>query len=471
MTDITIREDLIMSQMLKNVYYREKVIQHLKPDFFEDVENEKLFDAISLLVEKDHVHKLDTTTLRLRYNNIDHIKFLQDDVEDYPTENIHFLLKETERWGKERALQIAVLASADILNEKKDKALIGQHIKEALSFSFDKNLGLDYKRDIHKRFEFYNRVDEKISTEWDMLNLYTNGGLQKGTLTIFAGSSGLGKTLCGTNLTAHFIKKGLVGAYVTLELAEEFIARRIDSVITRVPYYSLPRAEEKVTEEIGKRVKGNVFVREYPPSKASSANILNFVKDLEIVNKVKLDFLVVDYIQLMKPNHASKNSNSYDKYKDVSEELREMAVELNIPVISFSQVQRSGYGNSGMGLSHIADSIGIVNTADLVIGMTQTLEEEPELMQTWRFIKNRLGRKGVEMRLQMDDELLAFNQVINEEERIKIQDYIDRQKTSEAVDKFAISMIPDSPLEEARDFEKFTEEIVLAEDTLYKGFS
>jgi KaiC/GvpD/RAD55 family RecA-like ATPase len=467
MTD-NFREDLIMSQILKNVYYREKVLQHITPDFFDEVENEKMFEAIKILISKDKVQKLDGATLKLRYNNVDRIKFLINDIEDYPTENIPFLLKQTEYWGGEQALKRAILDSADDIKEGKGKSLIGGRIKQALSFSFDKNVGLNYTKDIHKRFEFYNKIDEKISTGWDMLDVFTNGGLQKKTLTIGAGSSGLGKTLLGTNLTATLIKSGLTGVYITLELAEEFIARRIDSVIAKVPYYSLPREEGKVAEEIQKKVKGNVYVREYPPSKASCANIINFIKDLEISEKVKMDFVVVDYIQLMKPNYANKVTNSYEKYKDIAEELREMAVEMNIPVISFSQVQRAGYGNSGMGLSHIADSIGIVNTADLVIGMTQTLEEEEDLLQTWRIIKNRLGRKGVEFRIQLDDDLLVFNQVINDEERVKIRDFLDRQcKVLEPINNMPI----DNPVEEARDFEKFADENIKAEEKLYKGFS
>lgn len=465
-----IREDLILSQILKNIHYRDKVVQHLKSDWFEDVENEKLYEAISLLINKDSVRKLDSATIKLRYSNDQRVKYLYDEVEEYPTENIPFLLKETESWAKDQFLKRAIIESADIINEGKDKTLIGNYVKEALSFSFDKNLGLNYIRDIHKRFEFYNKTDEKISTGWDMLDVYTNGGLQKKTLTVGAGSSGLGKTLMGTNLTANLIKNGLVGVYVTLELAEEFIARRIDSVISRVPYYLLPRQEDVVAEELRKKVKGNVYVREYPPSKASCANIINFIKDLEITEKIKLDFVVIDYLQLMKPNYASKAVSSYDKYKDIAEELRELAVELNVPVITFSQVQRAGYGNSGMGLSHIADSIGIVNTADLVIGMTQTLEEEDELLQTWRIIKNRLGRKGVEFRVQMDDELLAFNQVINEEESVKISDFKDRQLNKVEPVK-ASDMQVDNPMEEVKDFEKFAEDNVKAEEKLFKGFS
>jgi replicative DNA helicase len=465
-----IREDLILSQILKNVYYREKVMQHIKADWFEDTENEKLYEALYILVNKDNVRKLDPITIKLRYNNDQRVKYLHDEVEDYPAENIHFLLKETETWGKDQFLKRAVVASADIINEGKDKSLIGQYIKEALSFSFDKNIGMNYIRDIHKRFEFYNKTDEKIPTQWDMLNVFTNGGLQKKTLTVGAGSSGLGKTLMGTNLTAHWIKNGLTGVYITMELAEEFIARRIDSVISKTAYYAVPRHEREVAIELKKKVCGNVYIREYPPSKASCLNIINFIKDLEISEKVKFDFIIIDYLQLMKPNYATKNVNSYEKYKDVAEELREMAVEMNVPVVTFSQVQRSGYGNSGMGLANIADSIGIVNTADLVIGMTQTLEEEPEMLQTWRLIKNRLGQKGAEFRIQMDSELLSFNQVINEEEQMRINSFKDRQINS-AEPVRTVDESVDNPIEEAKDFEKFAEENIKAEDNLYRGFS
>jgi len=416
--------NLVLSQCIKNPRFRDKVTPHLRPSWFEEDDAKELYKAIETLVKQDKVKVLDKPTLLLRFKDGDFVDKVLE--QNFPVENTELLVKETEKWAQDQCLKEAIIKSADILNEKKDKGPVSVMVREALAFSFDKNLGLNYIKDIDRRFEFYNRLDEKISTGWDMLDVYTNGGFQKKSLIVGAGSSGLGKTLLGTNLTASLISRGYVGAYITLELAEEIISRRIDAVVCKLPYYALPNERERVERAV-KGVTGNVFVREYPPSKASCQHLSTYIRELEIIEKVKMDFVIVDYIQLMKPNYP-KNTNSYEKYKDIAEELREMAVELNIPVITFSQVQRAGYGNSDMGLANIADSIGIVNTADLVIGMTQTPDEEPEGFQTWKAIKNRLGRKGVSWRMQMDDEILAFNQILNEEERIRVQDFRDRMK-------------------------------------------
>jgi len=422
---LQLSENLILSQVIKSPMFRDKVISHIQTRFFIEKDSQLLYPVLEQLVKVDKAKSLDRATILLKYKNTDFLDSVLS--EDFPLENIPLLIKETEIWAQEAALREELMAAADTFEDKsqrKDWGIIGSRIREALAFSFDKHLGLNYKNDIERRFEYYNRLDEKISTGWDMLDYYTNGGLSKKTLTVGAGSSGLGKTLLGTNLAASLVQRGYRGVYLTLELAEELISRRMDSVITKIPYYSIPKELQRVQDKLA-TLKGNIWVREYAPSHASSQSIMSYIKELEIIKKEKFDFLVVDYIQLMKANYP-RNVNSYEKFKEVAEELREIAVELNIPVITFSQVQRAGYNNSDMGLSNIADSIGIVNTADLVIGMTQSPEEESENYQTWKIIKNRLGRKGVSFKMQMDQEILSFNQILNDEERLKLVDFRDR---------------------------------------------
>ncbi len=471
-----LKEDLILSTIIKNNYFRDKVIQHIRPEFFEEAENGKLYEAIQELVNKDNVKQLDSKTISLKYKEESVIKSLFD-LEDYPNENIHFLLKEAEEWGKEQSLKQAVISSVDIISEKKDTAKVGSLIHDALGFSFDKDLGHNYLKDIHNRFLVYNNVDETLPTGFEMFDMFTNGGLHKKTLTVIAGSSGLGKTLLGTNLTAFLIQGGYSGAYITLEMRVEEIARRMDALISKIPHSRVPNEEKTVTNELNNKVKGKLFIREYLPSKACCANIMGYVHDLQRIEGFKFDFLVVDYIQLMKPNYTSQATNSYEKYKMISEELREMGTELNIPMISFSQVQRAGYGNPNLGMSNISDSMGIVNTSDLMVGMTQSLEEEEELKQTWRLIKNRFGRKGVELRVQMDEEILAFKQIINDEERAKLNNFKNRKHLVVAqptIKEESLAMLEnekkDNPIEVEKEFEKFVEENDKPE-SFYRGFS
>jgi len=432
-----IRENLILSQLVKNIQFREKVISYLKPSFFDIEENEEFFKALEILVLNDKVKTLDKSTLSLRIKNQEKVNSVLSE-NDFPFENLSMLVKETEKWAQEQLLKEALIKSVDILSEKKDKHLIGALVKEAIAFSFDKNLGLSYRNDIKKRFEFYNRIEQKLSTGYDLLDYHTFGGLQKKTLTVAAASSGLGKTLLGTNLTASLSRRGYNGIYLTLELAEELIARRMDSINTGIPYYDIPRSEKEVADFIEKNVKGNCQIREYAPSKACALNIMAYIQELKIREGWSPVYLVVDYIQLMKPNNPTPGMNSHDKYKAIAEELREIACELDIPVITFSQVQRSGYDNVNLGLSHISDSIGIVNTADLVIGMTQSQEEAEELYQTWKIIKNRLGRRGVELRVRQNDQTLKFEQIFNPEETKLLEDFRERRKyCSKELDKQA----------------------------------
>jgi replicative DNA helicase len=431
-----IKEELILSQLVKNSLFRDKVFSYLKPNFFDEENNESFFKNLEILVLDDRVKVLDKSTLSLRITDQEKINNVLAE-NDFPAENLSLLIKETEKWAQNQFLKNALIKSVDLFKEKKDKHIIGNLIKEAIAYTFDKNLGLSYRNDIERRFDFYNKVEQKLATGYDMMDYHTFGGLQRKTLTIAAASSGLGKTLLGTNLAASLIRRGHNGIYLTLELAEELIARRMDSINTGIPYYEIPRSKKQVEEFIKKNVSGECQIREYAPSKACAMNILSFVQELKMRYGWDPAWLAVDYVQLMKPNNPTANMNSHDKYKAIAEELREIACELDMPVISFSQVQRAGYDNSNLGLSHISDSIGIVNTADLVIGMTQTAEEASEGYQTWKIIKNRLGRRGVELRVKQDSETLRFNQVLTPEETRLLEDFRERRKDVVNLDRQA----------------------------------
>lgn len=470
MSEIT--EELIISQLVKNVNFREKVIGYLKHNFFDDESNEEFFKSVSNLVIEDKIKILDRNTLALRIKDTGKIDSILSKEFDFPEANITLLINEAEKWAQNQILKDALIKSVDNFENKKDRNVIGNLIKEAMSFSFEKNTGLSYKRDIKRRFEFYNRIEEKLATGYDLLDFFTYGGLQKKTLTVFAASSGLGKTLLGTNVAAMMSRKGHNGVYITLELAEEFIARRMDSINTGIFYNDIPDHINDVTEFIQNNVKGDVRIREYPPSKACVYNLMSYIRELELSENFKADWVAVDYIQLMQPNNPEAGQNSHDKYKNIAVELREMAYELNIPVITFSQVNRAGYDNSNMGLSNISDSIGIVNTADLMVGMTQTAEEALENFQTWKIIKNRMGRRGVELRVHQDPNTLRFSQKLNPEELLLISDFKSKRKTyikeiNIEADREGNKETPDEVIENLTSYAKGLEKSI----NIYSDFS
>ena len=450
-----LRESLILSQLIRNVLYRDTVLTYIKPNFFEEPENQDLFKTIHSLVVKDNIQKLDKKTLRLKFENTEKLNeiFL---MEDYPTENVEFLITITEKWGKERALAEAVIESVGILERNsKNSSGIGKLVEEALSFSFDRNLGLNYTKEFERRLEFYTRKDEKIKTGFVVLDRETFGGLPKKTLTVTAGSSGLGKTNFGTNIASNFLCKGMNGVYVTLELAEEYIARRVDSITTNMDYMSLSRREnaEEMVSKIEDKMKigfGKFFIKEYPPSKACTLNIKTYLKELELIENVKPDFLIVDYIQLMKPNHERNGMNSFEKYKEVAEELRELASTLNIPVITFSQVKRDGYNSSDGDMTYISDSMGIVNTADLVIVMShynggdeadkypKDCDASNTGIQLWKIAKNRLGKVGKSFEMLMSKVTLKMYDLtenrdgnVDEDGEVKTKKKKDEKETND----------------------------------------
>lgn len=472
-----ILENLVLSQIIKNPYYRDKVLTHLRSAFFEDSDHGKMFDAIHSLVIKDGVGKLDRKTIGLKYKKQDKIDEMFY-VDDYPTENVDkFLIPQTEEWGKIQALKEAIVSSATIINDNKDTSIIYKIVTEALAFQFDSDIGLNYNKDIALRFAYYRRADEKLTTGWDMLDYYTNGGLPKKTLTVALGPSNVGKTLLGTNLIRQLIERGYSGIYLTLEMARELIARRVDSAITKIPYYQLPFEEEEATKRLKNLDIGQLYIREYPPSKACTVNIKTYLKELELIEKHQPDFIAIDYIQLMKPNSDRSGMNSYDKYKEISEELREMAVELNIPVITFSQVRREGYSNDDLNMTHVSDSMGIINTSDLVIAMIANEEvvepgkdgkdkgkrgrKKEKDTQTWRIIKSRLGKKGVEFKMAKDDDLLRFDPIIDEDEKVMIDEYKDRESRMTTIEAQAIvtEVEETTEVENAEEFIRYDEDV------------
>lgn len=419
-------EDLILSQIIQNPYYRDKVLVNLRPNFFEDEGNKKLFLKVHSLIVKDKIALLDRKTLALKHKDKEHIERLFELT--YPTENINFLIEETEKWGKDNAIKTAIFRAIDVIKEGKETSVIETLVREALSFSFDSDLGLNYFKDIDRRFDFYNMPNERISTGYDMLDYYTNGGLPKGTLTIGAASSGLGKTLAACNISANIIPNGQIGVYLTLELQEELIARRIDSILTKIPYQQIHHQKDEFVKKLAKiKNRNNFHIKYYPPSRACSNNIKVYLKELEIKEKIVPDYLIVDYLQLMKPNHDRSGASSYEKYREISEELRELATELDIPVLSFTQVQRAGYQNSDVGLTHVADSIGIVNTADCVFAQSQTPEEANNNLQTWRIIKNRLGENAKSFAMELDTITLQFKEKPTQEQEEMVQNWRDKK--------------------------------------------
>src|SRR4030065_1427242 len=409
-----LKEELILNQITQNIYYREKVIGHIKSSYFENNDNKKLFKVIHELIEKK-VTILDRNTLLLNFPH-------QDKVDDilalsYPNENIPYLISTTESWCQLQSLKLAVMKSADIVVEKKDPFQIKSLIEDALSVSFDTDLGLDYINDIDSRFTKYGEEEKKISTGYTMLDHYTNGGLPTKKLVLFTGQPNLGKTMMLCNLACNMSASGANGVYLTLELDKETIGRRCDSINTQIPYFNLFKNKNKAINFFKSYKGGNIFIKEYPASKANSVNIRTYLKELEIHKKYKPDYLIVDYLNLMKPNNLNKMDNMYLVNFYISLELRELAIELDIPVITANQLTTSSIGATNVGLGDLRGGAGPAENADLIISLTQSEEQEPENLISWKIIKNRIGRKNGKLETQFHIETLKVNEILTSEDR------------------------------------------------------
>jgi replicative DNA helicase len=418
-----IDENLIISQILNNSYFRDKVFHNLKKHYFDNEENQKIFHCVKNLLQ-NNVNVLDRTTLLSEIKNTEKLDELLDI--EFDNDNIDWLIDNTETWARIEAVNKAVLDSAQLqLGGDKDKdnsEKIYSMITDAVSVSFDKNLGSNYTKDTKERFERYrSKEDSAISTGYQLLDFHLNGGFREKTLNVIMAQSNLGKTLLMCNMTANLVARGLNGIYLTLELEEDIISRRMDSILTGIPFYDLPKYEKKAQSFFENFTGGNAYVREYPPSKASCLNIKTYFKELTLFEKFKPDFLMVDYLNLMKPNYQGKeHENLYTKYFDVSMELRELAVEYKIPVITATQVEKSAYGASNVGMQNVRGSMGIVENSDLVVALTQTEDQEEDNYISWKIVKNRFGRKNSSFLTQFDTKTLKIKEILTEEDRMNL---------------------------------------------------
>ncbi len=449
-----IKENLILSTLIKNVYFRDKTFPYLKSLYFDGDDYSRVFQVLEKL-SQNKVTVFDKQTLSTQYSKTDVIDELFEI--DFPNENIDYLIRETEAWAKEQALKEAVMASADIIADKKDVNVIDTLIRDALAVSFDKDLGLNYIRDIEQRLERYKENSRQMPTGYRMLDYFTNGGLKTKILFTILGSSGLGKTVALCNLACNLNAAGFQGIYLSLELDRDTIARRMDSINTQIPYFSLLQNKQRVMNWFKTNKGKNTYVKDYPPSKACAINIRTYLKELEIHDKFKPDFLVVDYINLMRPNAQGKNDNMYQIYFEVSKELREIAIEMDIAVLTATQVQREAYGAEHVGLEHARGSMGIMENSDLVIALTQVESQAPENLITWKIVKNRLGRRSGKMETQFDPEILKVNEIITSDDRILLSQsnsgpIIDETKEDELSELSSLIKNNDSSSDSFSDF-------------------
>ena len=397
-------ETTILKNLIHNDEYSRKVIPFIDKEYFEEFHEKIIFEEIcTFIVKYNSLPTKETLTIESEkrtditeevFSKIRDCVGLLDD-----TPNDHqWLLDTTEKWCKDRAIYLALVESisiADGNNEKKNPDAIPSILSDALAVSFDNQVGHDYLEDYEERYESYHRKEDKIPFDLDYFNKITKGGLPNKTLNIALAGTGVGKSLFMCHLAASTLLQSKNVLYITLEMAEEKIAERIDANLLNVPIQdivNLPQQifEKKVTN-LSKKTQGTLIIKEYPTASAHSGHFKALLNELALKKSFKPDIIFIDYLNICASSRyrANSNVNSYSYIKAIAEELRGLAVETNVPIVSATQTTRSGYGSSDVDLTDTSESFGLPATADLMFALisTEELEEVGQIMV--KQLKNR----------------------------------------------------------------------------------
>ena len=397
-------ERTALTNLICNEDYARKVLPFIKSTYFDEREEQIIFEEISNFVDK--YQKIPTQTSleievgeRKDLNETEHKKIVDIIKTLNPIEvDFDWLVDHTEKFCKDKAIYNAIVDGIKIIDGKDKKRTpdaIPEILTDALSVSFDNSVGHDYIEDAEARFDYYHRIEERIPFDLDFFNKITKGGLPPKTLNIALAGTGVGKSLFMCHVAANCLSQGKNVLYITLEMAEERIAERIDANLMNVSMEDLQSlAKQMFTDKmskITKKTKGKLIVKEYPTATAHSSHFRGLIKELAIKKSFRPDIMFIDYLNICASSRfkGAQNVNSYMYVKAIAEELRGLAVETNVPIMSATQTTRSGFVSTDVGLEDTSESFGLPATADLMFALIST-EELEELNQICvKQLKNR----------------------------------------------------------------------------------
>ena len=403
-------ETTILRNLVFNEEYSRKVIPFIEPDYFEQRTEKIIFKEITQFIVK-YGAAITTEALRIELENrtdlsemeIKESREITAGFNDAPVEK-QWLLDTTEKWCRDRAIYLALMESvsiADGQDKEKNRDAIPSILSDALAVSFDNHIGHNYLEDYKERYEAYHKKEDRIPFDLEYFNKITKGGLPNKTLNVALAGTGVGKSLFMCHMASSVLLNGRNVLYITMEMAEEKIAERIDANLLNVPIQDLvdlPRTsfENKVTN-ISKKTQGQLIIKEYPTASAHSGHFKALLNELALKKSFKPDIIFVDYLNICASSRykGSANINSYTLVKSIAEELRGLAVEAEVPIVSATQTTRSGYGSSDVDLTDTSESFGLPATADLMFALisTEELEQLGQIMV--KQLKNRYNDLSV----------------------------------------------------------------------------
>ena len=400
-------EQLILRNLVHNEEYFRKVLPFLKQDYFiNSIERNIFNDILTFSEEYNQLPSIDALSISIKERkNLtnDEVEKSQEYIKEIETADktntkIDWLINKTETFCQEKAIYNAVLNSISILDGKDkthEKGAIPKILSDALSVSFNSSVGHDYLENSDERYEFYHRKEERIPFDLEYFNKITKGGLPNKTLNIALAGTGVGKSLFMCHVASSCMVLGKNVLYITLEMAEEKIAERIDANLLNVKVDELEKLSkedyDKKVARVKKKTTGKLIIKEYPTASASATHFRTLLNELHLKRNFKPDIIFIDYLNICTSSRIKPGAsiNSYTYVKSIAEELRGLAVEYSVPVVSATQTTRAGFNSSDPGLEDTSESFGLPATADLMFALISSdeLEELGQIMV--KQLKNR----------------------------------------------------------------------------------
>jgi len=398
-------EQVVLKNILTNEKYMRKVLPFVKPDYFEGIyrtlftqagkfvgKYNKLPTAEAFKIDIDEADVFSEEQYRHAVEIIPSL-FEREEADD------QWLSDVTEKWCQDRALYNAVMESINIIDGKHKtltKNALPDILSKALGVSFDRNIGHDYIENFGERWDFYHRDEERLEFDLDYFNKITKGGLPNKTLNVCLAGTGVGKSLFMCHCAAANLNRGKNVLYLTMEMAEERIAERIDANLLDIPIDQLEHLSKEMFAErvhgLSKKTEGKLIIKEYPTGSAHTGHFRALLNELKLKRTFEPDIIYIDYLNICASSRMKGMGgaiNSYNYIKAIAEEIRGLAVEFDVPIVSATQTTRSGYTNSDIGLEDTSESFGLPATADLMFALISTEELESMGQLAVKQLKNR----------------------------------------------------------------------------------
>ena len=401
-------EKTILKNLIYNEEYARKVIPHIRADYFSDVNEKNIFKEVqdfankyktlptheALVINFSESKSLSESEVRTAISILDDIK---NDKE--PSEQ-QWLVEQTEKFCQDKAIYNGIMEAVSILDDKshtKNKGEIPKILSDALGVSFDNSVGHDYMQDSDSRYDFYHRVESRVRLDLNLFNKITKGGFPIKTLNVALAGTGVGKSLFMCHCSASSIAQGKNVLYITMEMAEEKIAERIDANLLNIDLNELQTISRedysRKFDVLKNKTQGKLIIKEYPTASAHSGHFRALLNELKLKKNFTPDIIFVDYLNICCSSRIKMGAsiNSYAYIKSIAEELRGLAVEFGVPVVTATQTTRSGFSNTDVGLEDTSESFGLPATADFMFALISTEELEQLNQIMVKQLKNRYG--------------------------------------------------------------------------------